>query len=38
MIVVGPEVPLTEGIADVCARKRALAAFGPNKAAVIVDA
>lgn len=36
MIVVGPEVPLTEGIADVC-QKKGIAVFGPNKAAAQME-
>lgn len=36
MIVVGPEVPLTEGIADVC-QKKGVAVFGPNKAAAQME-
>ena len=32
MLVVGPEVPLTEGLADL-AQSKGLAVFGPNKAA-----
>lgn len=36
MLVVGPEVPLTEGIADVCQAK-GLAVFGPNKAAAQLE-
>lgn len=36
MLVVGPEVPLTEGLADVCQAK-GLAVFGPNKAAAQME-
>lgn len=36
MIVVGPEVPLTEGLADICQAK-GLAVFGPNKAAAQME-
>lgn len=36
MIVIGPEVPLTEGIADVC-QKKGIAVFGPNKAAAQME-
>lgn len=36
MLVVGPEVPLTEGIADV-AQAKGLAVFGPNKAAAQME-
>lgn len=36
MLVVGPEVPLTEGLADICQAK-GLAVFGPNKAAAQME-
>lgn len=36
MLVVGPEVPLTEGIADL-AQSKGLAVFGPNKAAAQME-
>ncbi|WP_301860237.1 phosphoribosylamine--glycine ligase [uncultured Megasphaera sp.] len=36
MLVVGPEVPLTEGLADIC-QKQGLAVFGPNKAAAQME-
>lgn len=36
MLVVGPEVPLTEGLADV-AQAKGLAVFGPNKAAAQME-
>jgi phosphoribosylamine--glycine ligase len=36
MLVVGPEVPLTEGITDICQAK-GLAVFGPNKAAAQME-
>lgn len=36
MLVVGPEVPLTEGITDVCQAK-GLAVFGPTKAAAQIE-
>lgn len=36
MLVVGSEVPLTEGLADVCQAK-GLAVFGPNKAAAQME-
>lgn len=36
LVVVGPEVPLTEGIADVCA-KWGIPVFGPNKAAAQME-
>ncbi len=36
MLVVGPEVPLTEGLADIC-QARGLAVFGPNKAAAQME-
>lgn len=36
LIVVGPEVPLTEGIADVC-RAQGIPVFGPNKAAAQME-
>lgn len=36
MLVVGPEVPLTEGIADIC-RKKGLAVFGPDRAAAQLE-
>ena len=36
MLVVGPEVPLTEGLADL-AQSKGLAVFGPNKAAAQME-
>ncbi len=36
MVVVGPEVPLTDGLADICQAK-GLAVFGPNKAAAQME-
>lgn len=36
LVVVGPEVPLTEGLADVCQAK-GIAVFGPNKAAAQME-
>lgn len=36
MLVVGPEVPLTEGLSDICQAK-GLAVFGPNKAAAQME-
>lgn len=36
LLVIGPEVPLTEGITDV-AEKKGLAVFGPNKAAARLE-
>ncbi|MDY2965303.1 MAG: phosphoribosylamine--glycine ligase [Megasphaera massiliensis] len=36
MLVVGPEVPLTEGLADI-AQAKGLAVFGPNKAAAQME-
>jgi phosphoribosylamine--glycine ligase len=36
LIVVGPEVPLTNGLTDVC-EARGLAVFGPNKAAAQLE-
>ena len=36
LVVVGPEVPLTEGIADVC-QKYGIPVFGPNKAAAQME-
>lgn len=36
LVVVGPEVPLTEGLADVC-QEKGLAVFGPNKAAAQME-
>ncbi|WP_101912151.1 phosphoribosylamine--glycine ligase [Megasphaera vaginalis (ex Bordigoni et al. 2020)] len=36
LVVVGPEVPLTEGLADRC-RARGLAVFGPNQAAAQLE-
>lgn len=36
LVVVGPEVPLTEGIADVC-QQYGIPVFGPNKAAAQME-
>ena len=36
MVVVGPEVPLTEGLAD-CCQEKGIAVFGPNKAAAQME-
>ena len=36
LVVVGPEVPLTQGLADVCQAK-GIAVFGPNKAAAQME-
>lgn len=36
LLVVGPEVPLTEGLADV-GQQKGLAVFGPNKAAAQIE-
>ncbi len=36
LIVVGPEAPLTEGLADIC-REKGLAVFGPSKAAAQLE-
>lgn len=36
LVVVGPEVPLTEGIADVC-QQYSIPVFGPNKAAAQME-